>query len=171
MSTLTPLPAPEPAPEPGQPKKPRLRALWKWSLVAVAVGLMFLIGQCGLAYFQGRKFADAAVQEFHQQLNAERYEEIYRNSDEGFRVGSSHDELIGFLQVVHRKLGNAGHASQLSIRVESNTRGTFIVAWYTTAFAAGAAKEAFTWTRRSDGLKLSQYHVESKALLRAFLAK
>lgn len=152
-----------PSSESEKSKTPRLRVLWKWSLVAAAVGLMFLVGRCGLAFFQGQKFADAAVQEFHQQLNAEQYEEIYRNSDEGFRVGLSHDELINFLQAVHRKLGDAGQTSQVSMRAESNTRGTFIIAWYSTAFASGKAKEAFTWTKRNGGPKLSQYHIESMA--------
>jgi hypothetical protein len=149
----------------GYPHTPPKRVLWKWSLAATAVILAFLMWQCGSALVQGRKLANAAVQHFHQQLNTEEYEEIYRSADEGFRTGQSHDELIKFLQAVHKKLGNAGDATQTNIRVDTNTQGTFTTTWYSTAFANGTAKETFTWTKGSGTLKLYGYHIESNALL------
>jgi hypothetical protein len=121
--------------------------------------------QCGSALVQGRKLATASVRHFHQQLNAEEYEEIYRDADGGFRAGQSHDELIKFLQVVHRKLGNAGHENQVNIRVDTNARGTFTTTWYSTIFVNGTASERFTWVSSGGVLKLYAYHIESNALL------
>ena len=121
--------------------------------------------QCSSALVQGRKLATASVRHFHQQLNAEEYEEIYREADEGFRAGQSHDELVKFLQAVHRKLGNAGHENQINIRVDTNTRGTFTTTWYNTSFVNGPASERFTWVTGGGALKLYGYHIESNALL------
>jgi hypothetical protein len=150
----------------GYPQTPLpKRGLWKWSLTATATILVFLTWQCGSALVQGRKLANSAVWHFHQQLNAEEYEEIYRSADEGFKAGQSHDEVIKFLQVVHKKLGSAGDATQTNIRVDTNTHGTFTTTWYSTAFVNGAAKETFTWTKRNGTLKLYGYHIESNALL------
>ena len=114
---------------------------------------------------QGRKLANAAVQHFHERLNAEEYEEIYVDADDGFRAGQSHDELIKFLQAVHRKLGNAGEATQSNIRVDANTNGTFTTTFYTTTFDKGTAAERFTWVTSGGTLKLFGYHIESNALI------
>jgi hypothetical protein len=154
-----------PAPEFGQTEAPVKRILWKWSIAVAAVVLVFLMWQCGSALVHGQKLATASVRHFHQQLNAEEYEEIYREADEGFRAGQSHDELIKFLQVVHGKLGNADHENQVNIRVDTNTRGTFTTTWYNTTFVNGTASERFTWVTGGDVLKLYAYHVESNALL------
>ncbi len=47
---------------------------WKWSLALTAIGLIFLMWQCGSMLHRGRALADPAVQEFHQRLNAGQYE-------------------------------------------------------------------------------------------------
>lgn len=157
-----------PAPDFGHAKTPPKRVLWKWSFVAavvIVVILVFLTWRCGSAFVQGRKLANAAVQHFHERLNAEEYEEIYVDADDGFRAGQTHDELIKFLQAVHKKLGNAGEATQSNIRVDANTNGTFITTSYRTTFDKGAATERFIWVTNSGELKLHGYHIESNALI------
>jgi len=139
--------------------------LWKWSAAAAAVILVFLMWRCGSALVRGRKLANAAVQHFHAQLNAQEYEEICADADEGFRAGQSHDELIRFLQAVHKKLGSADQTTQFNLRVDSNTRGTFTTTFYNTTFANGAATESFTWVTTGGALKLYAYHIESNALV------
>src|SRR5438874_1274948 len=128
------------------------RVLWRWSVGVTAVVFIFLMWRCGSALVQGRELANTAVRNFHQQLNAEEYEEIYHEADEGFRAGQSHDELMNFLQAVHKKLGNAGDTTQVSIRVDTNTHGTFATTWYNTTFVNGTATEMFTWVNRSGAL-------------------
>ena len=150
---------------PGYPATRPKAVLWKWSLAATVVILLFLMWQCGSALVQGRKLANAAVRHFHQQLNTEEYEEIYREADDGFKAGQSHDESIKFLQAVHKKLGDAGDEKQVSVRADTNTHGTFITTWYSTAFATGTATETFTWVKTSGTLKLYAYHIQSNALI------
>lgn len=156
MTTFPTTPIPDSAQGP-----PPKRVLWKWSAVLSTLILVFLMWQCGSALLQGRKLADAAVRQFHQQLNAEDYERIYREADERFR-GQNHLDSIRFLEAVHNQLGLAGTATQINVRVDTNTRGTFLTAQYSTAFAAGTATEMFTWIKSSGTLKLYGYHIQGR---------
>jgi len=127
--------------------------------------LAFWMWRCGSALVQGRKLADAAVRHFHQQLNSGDYEDIYREADNGFRTGQGQDDAIRFFEIVHNKLGLAGQETQLNVRVDMNTRATFLTAQYNTAFATDTATEIFTWVRSNGTLKLYAYHVRSNALI------
>jgi|HubBroStandDraft_5_1064220.scaffolds.fasta_scaffold60930_3 hypothetical protein len=161
MTTLPTVPAPDFGHAATRPK----RVLWKWSLGATGVILLFLLWQCGFALVQGRKLANTAVRHFHQQLNTEEYDGIYNEADGGFKTGQNHDELIEFLHAVHKKLGNAGDEKQVNIRADTNTHGTFITTWYSTAFVRGTATEVFTWVKSNGSLKLYAYHIQSNALI------
>jgi hypothetical protein len=154
-----------PAPNFGYtPARPK-RAWWKWSLGLTALFLIYLMWQCGSALRQGRVLAEPAVQAFHNKLNAGQYEEIYQEADSGFTGEGKHDELVKFLTAVHTKLGDAGVTNQVNMLVNATTSGTFITTRYDTTFARGAASETFTWIRKSEGVKLYGYHIESNALI------
>jgi hypothetical protein len=120
--------------------------------------------QCASALHQGRGLGNS-VRRFHQELNSARYEEICRDSDEGFSRGEKHDELLSILEAVHQKLGDAGFESQINMNVNATTDGTFLTADYNTTFAHGQAIETFTWIKSGGTLKLYGYSVQSKALL------
>ena len=149
------------APPTSSPK----RVLWKWSLAATSLVLLLLAWQCGSALQEGPTSANAAVQEFHERLNGGRYEEICRQADEGFTRPGKHDQLVGFLEKVHTRLGNAGVSNLANMRVNASTGGTFVVAQYYTTFDHGSAVETFTWIRSSGALKLSGYNIQSDAPL------
>jgi len=84
----------------GSATSPPKRVLWKWSLAVSGLILLFLAWQCGSALREVRTLANAAVREFHEKLNQSRYEEIYREADEGFSRPGKHDQLVKFLEVV-----------------------------------------------------------------------
>ena len=154
-------PTPDIPHTPSQPK----RVLWKWSLVITAVIAVFLAWQCGSGILQGQKLASVAVQHFHEQLNAGRYEDIYQEATEGFRGGSKREELVKFLTAVHAKLGNAGAPSAGSINVNATPGGTFVTTQYNTKFEKGDATETFTWLKTAGTLKLQGYNIQSNALI------
>jgi hypothetical protein len=155
------LPAPNFEYSPSRPK----RILWKWSLAIVATALLFLMWQCGSALRSGPKLADKAVQRFHTELNGGEYDEICREGDEGFSRGERHDELLRFLELVHRKLGNAEAERQVNLNVKAGTGGTFLTSQYNTQFVKGYAVETFTWRKSGSTLRLYGYNVQSNALL------
>jgi len=145
---------------------PPKRILWKWSLAVTAVVLVFLMWQCGSALYSGAKLADQAVQRFHVQLNRGEFDEICREGDEAFSQGEKHDELLHFLEQIHRKLGNAGAGSRTNLRVNAEPGGTFVTAHFATQFEQGQADETFTWRRSGNTLRLYRYNVQSNAFLK-----
>jgi hypothetical protein len=126
---------------------------------------MVLMWQCGWAMMRGKKLSDAAVQRFHQQLDAGQFEAIYDEAGEGFKAGDSREEVIKFLGAVHKKIGNSRKADWVNINVNTNTNGTFTRTSYTTTFDSGTATETFTWVKSGGNLKLYNYHIESRALI------
>ena len=109
-----------PVPDNAVAKPPR-RVLWKWSLALTAAVFLFLMWQCGSAFYMGRQLSEKAVQNFHAQLDSGRYEDICREADEAFSEGQKHDELVQVLGAVHRKLGNALVANQVNTNVSATT--------------------------------------------------
>ena len=147
------------------PCRPLAQVLWKGSFAITVLVLIVLAWRCGSVLHQGRALADSAVGDFHMKLNAGQYEEIYREADEGLAGEERHDELVKFLEGVHTKLGNAGVASQVNMRVNASTFGSSVVAQYNTNFDRGSAVETFTWVKRDGTLKLYGYDIRSNALV------
>ena len=144
--------------------KPK-RTLVKWSLIAVALMFGYFAWQCGAGMSTGARLSDDAVRQFHSQLDSGAYDNIVTESDEAFQNSDSHEELLKFLAGVHSKLGTSRGFTRTNILVNANTNGTFIRGSYTSTFDQGSAVEVFTWRKVGSGLKLVDYHVESKAFL------
>jgi hypothetical protein len=159
-------PTQPPVPNFGDATKPQKRVLWKWSLAATAVLLILLLWQCGSGLYSGYKSGDQAVQHFHAQLNSGQFEEICSEADEAFSQSDKHEELVRFLEQVHKKLGNAGTAKQLRINVNATTGGTFVTAEFITRFDEAQADETFTWRKSGKDLKLYRYNIQSNAFLK-----
>lgn len=145
--------------------KPHKGIVWKWSIIATVAVLGFLMWQCGSALVAGRQLSNAAVQHFHDQLNGERYDQIFDEADDAFQHSGSREETIKFLEAVHNKLGSAQGANLTNIMVQATPGGTFTIVSYTTHYERGNAVERFTWLKRGGRLLLREYHVESKALI------
>jgi hypothetical protein len=155
-----------PPPALGQKAARPKRILWKWTLAVAAVWLLFLIWRCGTALHSGWKLSDQAAQRFHAQLNRGEFDEICRDADDAFSQSEKHDELVHFLDVVHKRLGDAGVAKQVHLNVNATTDGTFVTSEFNTQFAEGQASETFTWHKSGDRLRLYNYKIISNALLK-----
>jgi Protein of unknown function (DUF4019) len=159
--TISPLAIPDHAPISRASKT----VLWKWSFVATAAILVFLMWQCGSALYRGRQLAETAVREFHRNFNTGQYEQVYLAADPTFAQNANHEELLKLLEAVHRKLGDAKSEKLLSLNVNTLPSGTFIITRYTTVFTLGTATETFTWIKRGSTLKLYGYNIQSNALI------
>jgi hypothetical protein len=162
MSTLPPLTgssAPDFSHVP--PRKPSGK-VWIWSGAATLIILLFFAWECGSAFLSEKKLADAAVQHFHQQLNAGQYEEIFGEAADGFVTPATHDDTVKFLSGVHAQLGDAGAASLAGLNINTSTgEGTTLTCSYNTVFAHGSAAETFTWKKNGSTLKLYGYNIQS----------
>jgi hypothetical protein len=158
-------PPPPPSLNLGQsPVRPK-RVLWKWSLGVTTEVVAFLAWQCGSALYQGPELSNAAVKQFHLELNGANYEEICDRADQGFTNTNQRDDLVKFLTAVHAKLGNAVADNLTNVRVNTNTGGTFLVTQYSTEFERGSAVETFTWIKSNGAVKLYGYNINSKELV------
>jgi hypothetical protein len=137
----------------------RKQLSWRWVQGVTAAVSLLIVWQCSSGLIQGRRLTNAAVQHFHQQLNAGQYIEIFRQADAGFTEDKTEEDLVKFLQAVHTKLGDAGAVSLNSIRVNTAMNGTFTTAQYKTTFARGSAVETFTWKKSDGTLRLYGYNI------------
>jgi hypothetical protein len=169
MSTVPPLGA-APTPNFGyKPSRTISPAVWIWAAIGsalVVIPLLVLAGwYAGSAFLGGKKLADAAVHQFHNEFNAGQYEQIIAEADPRFAAVTSHDATVLFLSDVHVDLGDAGAATFASLNMNSSTGdGTTMTCVYNTAFAKGAATETFTWKKQGSALKLLGYRIQSTAL-------
>ena len=161
MSTSPPFPAPEVGPA----QRPRFRVYWKWSFAIAGLVLILLMWRCGSAMVTGMRQSDAAVQQFHQRLNRQEYEQILAAADPAFVSGQRQEEVARFLQAVRSKLGEVKSESRAYLWVNATPNGTLITGQYQTEFASGPASETFTWKRQGETLMLVGYNIRSNSLL------
>jgi hypothetical protein len=137
----------------------RQLVLPRWAGAVTAAIFLFITWQWGSVLMRGRKLANSAVEHSHQELNASRYDEIFREADPGLTEGKTEEDLVRFLQTVHTKLCEAGAVRLVGIRVNATTNGSFTTARYKTTLARGSAVETFTWIRSDSTMKLYGYDI------------
>ena len=141
------------------------RALWKWSIAATLVLVAVLFWRCGTGLLEGRRLSANGVQQFHSLLNTGQYEQIYDGASDEFRASGNKEDLIKFMQAVHRKLGDAGSHSLDGMNVTATPTGTYITAVYRTTFTGGDAVETFRWLKRGESVVLIGYNIQSMKLV------
>jgi hypothetical protein len=155
-----------PPPDFSYEAEPRKRVQWKWSLLIAAIGLVYLTWQCGSGLYSGSALANDEVHRFHAHLNSHEYDEICAEADSAFSEGERRDQLVWLLEATNRKLGEAGAARRVGLRVNVTMNGTFVTGEFLTQYATDQAHETFTWRKTGDGLKLYGYDVRSTAFLK-----
>jgi len=112
-----------------------------------------------------RAKAEAAVQQFHEMVAAERYREIYVGAADEFRRSASEEEGINFLRMIHDRLGAVRSTSSTGWRVNYTPGGSTVTLTYNTQFASGAGTEDFVFRTGGANAQLVGYHVNSPALI------
>jgi len=107
----------------------------------------------------------AAVAKFHQQLDAEQYDQIYVEADPALRQASPQREFLALMGAIHRKLGKIQDATGQSFNVNWTTSGTQVRMTYKTKFAGGDADETFVWHVVAEKPLLLNYNINSNALI------
>ncbi len=102
---------------------------------------------------------------FHEQMNGEETEAIWKAADPGFRQGVSKEEFTRLFINTHRKLGDAGGGLMRDEEVYKTFQGTYITMWLTTDFTNDPdAHEQVVWFGKDGVYKLYRYDVSSKLL-------
>ena len=124
----------------------------------------FAISACG-DMAKNIALGRAAVAKFHQQLDAEQYDQIYAEADPALRQASARRDFVALMSAIHRKLGKTQDATGESFNVNWSTSGTQVRMSYKTKFAGGDAEETFVWHVVADRPVLLNYNINSNALI------
>jgi hypothetical protein len=128
------------------------------TLVAAAIVLTSCFGQ-------DADLAARAVDQFHDQLNAGQFHDIYSQSSEEFRNATKESDWTALLGAVQRKLGKVTSSKQTSVNVSTGTFGTAVNQSYATQFANGTGTENFSWAIRGGKAVLVGYRIDSAQLV------
>jgi Protein of unknown function (DUF4019) len=125
----------------------------------------FVVSLCGCGAKQEIQTAEAAVGQFHEQLNAESYAQIYDASDAAMKNATPQDKFVALLDAIHRKLGWVKNSNRQTFFLNYGTNGKTVRLTYSTQFDNDRAAEEFIF--RVDGKEayLMGYHINSDALV------
>jgi hypothetical protein len=118
----------------------------------------------GCSLGESRGTAENAVGEFHRQLNAGQFHEIYRATAPAFKNATTEERFVGVLATVHDRLGNAGQANQDGWHINYNNGATTVDLNYNTAYARGQAREHFVYLIEGQRASLVRYDINSPVL-------
>jgi Protein of unknown function (DUF4019) len=127
------------------------------------VCLVFLVAGCGGK--QQIANAEAAVTQFHADLNAGNFNQIYLASDPAMKNASSQEKFVTLLDAIHRKLGAVKSANRQTFFINYTTSGKFLRLTYATQYDADSATEDFVFRINGDNVTLAGYHINAEALI------
>jgi hypothetical protein len=127
------------------------------------VCLVFLVAGCGGK--QQIANAEAAVTQFHADMNAGNFDQIYLASDPAMKNASSQEKFVALLDAIHRKLGAAQSANRQTFFINYATSGKFLRLTYATQYDADSATEEFVFRINGDNVTLAGYHINAEALI------
>lgn len=112
-----------------------------------------------------KQSAEHAVVQFHDQLNAAKYGEIYAQSSDEFKEFSTEEKMTEIFDSLHRKLGTVKNSDLVSWGVNYNLSGKFTTLIYSTEFSEGKATETFIYRSSNGQTALYNYHISSADLI------
>jgi hypothetical protein len=135
------------------------------ALLASLLAVSFVLVVAGCGGKQQIANAEAAVTQFHVQLNDGNFDQIYTDSDSAMKNASSREKFVTFLEAVHRKLGSVKSANRKTFFMNYGTSGKFLRLTYATQYDADNATEEFVFRVNGNDVTLVGYHINSEALI------
>jgi hypothetical protein len=135
------------------------------ALLASLLAVSFVLVVAGCGGKQQIANAEAAVTQFHVQLNDGNFDPIYTDSDSAMKNASSREKFVAFLEAVHRKLGSVKSANRKTFFMNYGTSGKFLRLTYATQYDADNATEEFVFRVNGNDVTLVGYHINSEALI------
>lgn len=136
---------------------------------AVCVLFVSLVVATSCSGIAAKGTAETAVARFHDQLDAEKFDEIWDEADDAFKKATAKADFSALLAAIHRKLGRIVTAKQTGFFTQeqagTNLSGSFISFTYQTEFAEGSGTEKFIWRVDGQRVRLVGYNINSSALI------
>lgn len=125
----------------------------------------FMLISCG-STAKNIALAESSVDEFHSQLDTERYAALYASTDAKFHEVTSEGDFVKLLQAIHTKLGFVRKSNLRGAGAAWHTgTGTTVTLIYDATFAQGPATEKFVWHVSDNSVSLYGYHINSNGLI------
>lgn len=109
-----------------------------------------------------------AIDTFTADLEAERYDKIYREADDLFRREATVDESTAVFKTMRTKLGSVRNRSLHSATEQQNSggdlKGKAFILTYETTFENAKGMENYTFVERNHQWLLARYRVNSTEL-------
>jgi hypothetical protein len=134
--------------------------LFRTFLLATTV---LMLTSCG--FTKDKEIAVQAVETFHKQFDASKFEEIYSGASPAFKASTTKSDFIKFVQAIQRKLGAFKGDTANGWRTNVTTSGTFVTLSYKSEFANGPAEENFIFVISGNSAVLQNYNINSMALI------
>jgi hypothetical protein len=109
--------------------------------------------------------AQEAVAHFHEMMTTGQVEQIYAESDDGFKAAATAEQVKQFMSVIDRKLGAIKGSESIGSMTNYGTAGVSITLKYKTEFERGTGTETFRYRLAGGKVLLAYYHVDSNAFL------
>jgi hypothetical protein len=130
--------------------------------------LLSLLTACvvvtGCNPIKAKQSGEAAVKQFHEQLNKGDFKGIYAATHADFKTASTEKDFIALLDAVHRKLGLVQSSEPDGWQVNA-TGHVEVVLVYKTKFAEGDGVETFNYRIEGEKSVLVGYNIASNALI------
>jgi len=128
-------------------------------IVAAAIALLAACTQS-----VDRQPAEAAVQRFHAELDAGRYDDIYGATAGALKSATPQSRFVGLMSGIHAKLGTVQSSRQKHWTLQRRETDALLTLDYATAYAGGQADEKFVYWMKGDRVELVEYRIHSVAL-------
>jgi hypothetical protein len=141
-----------------------LRHPWWWSVNLLAAGVLILLSLCGHFTFDVGNFARdkemtaALIDEFHQDLNRGRFNDIYESSSHIFRRSFQSSEVCSQLRQNMERFGPYTNVLTSELNVLQGPP-VEVQAVYNSTFEKGIVTELFGYVKEDHKLKLAFYEI------------
>ena len=105
--------------------------------------------------------AAKGVDQFHAELNAGHYAQLYEKSASEMKTSTKPDQFIAFLTGAHKKLGAFKSGKRVGWNDNHTTGGHFVTLQYESQFERGPAQEQFIYRLRDNQPFLVGYNINS----------
>ena len=127
------------------------------------IALMMSLGACSGGKDLAR--SEQAIARFHEQLNSNQFDEIYKNASPEWKGASSQADSQKLFAAVRKKLGPFQSGKQVGWRANYGTGGSTVVVQYDSKYEKGAATEIFTYRPSDPTPVLIGYNINSPVLI------
>jgi opacity protein-like surface antigen len=132
---------------------------------ATLMGMSVAMLLAGCSMGRDVSTADKAIDAFHGQLNAGRFDALYAASSPVMKKLANQAAFDEFLSTVRTKLGSFKSGKTLGWNDTINASGHLVTVNYSANYDRGTAQENFVFSVNGDQTSLVGYHIDSMTLL------